>query len=226
MQPLAVRAPFPRPAQAPRLSVMRWTLPNLLTVLRLLAAPLVPLMFLFLSRPFADFAALVLFLVAAITDWFDGYLARAWGQESRFGAAMDPIADKAMVVIALAVIVGISRVNPYILFPVAFILLREVFVSGLREFLGSEASTLKVTYLAKWKTTAQMVAIPVLLIAGALEFEARHGMFWVSPSFHASTEWLFSTAGIVLIWAAGLLTVLTGLDYLHKAMPFLRDRKR
>ncbi len=205
---------------------MRWTIPNILTVLRLLAAPGVALAFVLLPRPAADWVSVVLFVVAALTDYIDGRLARAWKQESNFGRMLDPIADKAMVVIALAVIVGISRVNPYILFPVAFILLREVFVSGLREFLGSEASTLKVTYLAKWKTTAQMVAIPVLLIAGALEFEARHGMFWVSPSFHASTEWLFSTAGIVLIWAAGLLTVLTGLDYLHKAMPFLRDRKR
>ena len=205
---------------------MRWTIPNILTVLRLLAAPGVALAFVLLPRPAADWVSVVLFVVAALTDYIDGRLARAWKQESNFGRMLDPIADKAMVVIALAVIVGISRVNPYILFPVAFILLREVFVSGLREFLGSEASTLKVTYLAKWKTTAQMVAIPVLLIAGALEFEARHGMFWVSPSFHASTEWLFSTAGIVLIWAAGLLTVLTGLDYLHTAMPFLRDRKR
>lgn len=205
---------------------MRWTIPNILTVFRLLAAPGVALAFVLLPRPAADWVSVVLFVVAALTDYIDGRLARAWKQESNFGRMLDPIADKAMVVIALAVIIGISRVNPYILFPVAFILLREVFVSGLREFLGSEAGTLKVTYLAKWKTTAQMVAIPVLLIAGAFEFEARNGMFWVSPSFHASAEWLFSTAGVLLIWAAGLLTVLTGLDYLHKAMPFLRDRKR
>ena len=144
---------------------MRWTLPNLLTVLRLLAAPLVPLMFLFLSRPFADFAALVLFLVAAITDWFDGYLARAWGQESRFGAAMDPIADKAMVIIAVVVITGYSGMNPWLILPATVILFREVFVSGLREFLGANAKLLKVTRLAKWKTTAQMVAISVLFLS-------------------------------------------------------------
>ena len=87
---------------------MKWNLPNALTVLRLLAAPGVPLMFLFVSRPFADFAALALFVLAAVTDWFDGYIARLWGQESRFGAAMDPIADKAMVVIALVVMTGYS----------------------------------------------------------------------------------------------------------------------
>lgn len=205
---------------------MRWTIPNILTVLRLVAAPGVALAFVLLPRPAADWVAFVLFVLAALTDYVDGRLARAWGQESNFGRMLDPIADKAMVIIALAVIVGISRVNPYILFPVSFILLREVFVSGLREFLGPEAGTLKVTYLAKWKTTAQMVAIPVLLLAGAFEFETRRGTYWISPPLHASMEWVLGTAGVVLIWAAGILTVMTGLDYLVKAMPFLRDRKR
>ena len=85
---------------------MRWTVPNILTLLRLIAAPAVPLMFLYFSRPWADWAALALFMIAAVTDWIDGYLARSWQQESRFGAAMDPIADKAMVVIAIVVITG------------------------------------------------------------------------------------------------------------------------
>ncbi len=149
---------------------MRWTLPNFLTVLRLAAAPLVPLMFFFLSRPFADFAALALFLIAAVTDWFDGYLARAWGQESRFGAAMDPIADKAMVIIAVVVITGYSGMNPWLILPATVILFREVFVSGLREFLGDKARLLKVTKLAKWKTTAQMVAIAVLFLGTGLNY--------------------------------------------------------
>ena len=87
---------------------MRWTLPNILTVLRLLAAPGVAVMFLYFARPWADWFALVLFALAAATDWFDGYLARAWKQESKFGAMLDPIADKAMVVIALLVICGFS----------------------------------------------------------------------------------------------------------------------
>lgn len=205
---------------------MRWNLPNLLTVVRLAAAPAVPLMFLYFTRPYADWAALALFLLAAVTDWFDGMIARAWGQESRFGAAMDPIADKAMVVIALAVIVGLWGMKALILVPVAFILLREVFVSGLREFLGSKAGKLPVTYLAKWKTTAQMVAIPVLLLAGVFEYDRRHNAPWVSAWFHDWMAWLLSNGGLILIWVAGLLTILTGYDYLMKAMPFLRDRKR
>ncbi len=138
---------------------MNWNLPNILTVIRLLAAPGVAIMFLYFHRPWADWLALSLFISAAVTDWFDGYLARAWKQESKFGAMLDPIADKAMVVIALVIITGYSGMNPWLILPVTAILFREVFVSGLREFPGGQAGLLKVTKLAKWKTTAQMVAI-------------------------------------------------------------------
>ena len=132
---------------------MNWNLPNVLTLLRLLAAPSVAIMFLYFNRPLADWFALLLFVSAAITDFVDGYLARAWKQETKFGAMMDPIADKAMVIIALVVITGFSGMNPWILMPAVLIIFREVFVSGLREFLGDTAGTLKVTVLAKWKTT-------------------------------------------------------------------------
>jgi CDP-diacylglycerol--glycerol-3-phosphate 3-phosphatidyltransferase len=205
---------------------MRWTVPNILTVMRLLAAPGVALAFVVFNRPYADWIAFGLFVLAAMTDYVDGRLARAWQQESNFGRMLDPIADKAMVVIALSVIVGLSGINPLILVPVAFILLREVFVSGLREFLGSRAGRLKVTYLAKWKTTAQMVAIPVLLLAGVFEFDRRRGTPWISAWFHDWASWTLQNGGLILIWVAGLLTVMTGYDYLVKAMPFLRDRKR
>ncbi|CAN5684669.1 CDP-diacylglycerol--glycerol-3-phosphate 3-phosphatidyltransferase [soil metagenome] len=205
---------------------MRWTIPNILTVMRLLAAPGVALAFALFERPVADWLAISLFVIAALTDYVDGRLARAWGQETAFGRMLDPIADKAMVIIALAVIVGLSDINPLILVPVAFILLREVFVSGLREFLGARAGRLKVTWLAKWKTTAQMVAIPVLLFAGILEYDKRHGQLWHSFWFHDWAAWVTGSTGLILIWLAGLLTVMTGYDYLVKAMPFLRDRKK
>ena len=205
---------------------MRWTVPNILTVMRLLAAPGVALAFVLFDRPVADWLATILFVLAAFTDYVDGRIARAWHQESAFGRMLDPIADKAMVIIALSMIVGLSGINPLILVPVAFILLREVFVSGLREFLGAKAGRLKVTWLAKWKTFVQMTAIPVLLAAGALEHGRRAGEPWVSMWFHDWAAWLAANAGLFLIWAAGLLTVMTGWDYLVKAMPFLRDRKR
>lgn len=207
---------------------MRWTVPNFLTLWRLVAAPLVPVMFLYFSRPFADFAALTLFILAAVTDWFDGHLARSWNQESRFGAAMDPIADKAMVVIALVVITGYSGMNPWLILPATVILFREVFVSGLREYLGDQAKELRVTRLAKWKTTAQMVAIAVLFLGTGLAYwEIGHPpvvgegrLPWgMEPSAMATL------IGLVLIWVAAVLTAITGYDYLLKSMPYLRDHR-
>ena len=207
---------------------MRWTLPNILTLLRLAAAPLVPLMFLFLSRPFADFAALVLFLVAAITDWFDGYLARLWGQESRFGAAMDPIADKAMVIIAVVVITGYSGMNPWLILPVTVILFREIFVSGLRESLGENASKLAVTKVAKWKTMTQMVAISVLFLGTGLAY-VENGRPPLVGEIVLPGELTWSSVatglGLILIWIAAGLTAYTGWDYFRKAMPYLRGPK-
>jgi cardiolipin synthase (CMP-forming) len=205
---------------------MTWTIPNTLTFLRLLAAPGVPLMFLYFNRPWADFLALTLFVGAAATDWFDGYLARLWKQESKFGAMMDPIADKAMVVIAIMVITGYSGMNPWLILPATVILFREVSVSGLREYLGAKAGTLQVTKLAKWKTTAQMVAIGVLFLGTGLAYwEAgrppRVGEGMLPPDF--SWARIATIAGLILIWIAALLTAITGWDYFRKAMPYLRD---
>jgi CDP-diacylglycerol--glycerol-3-phosphate 3-phosphatidyltransferase len=219
---------------------MTWTIPNILTTLRLLAAPGVAVMFLYFNRPWADWAALALFLGAAITDYFDGYLARLWKQESRFGAMLDPIADKAMVVIALLVLTGYSGMNPWMILPATVILFREVFVSGLREFLADNASQLKVTKLAKWKTTAQMVAIAVLFLGTGLEFIQVRRYYTMSPETYdrllqsgpadwnglwlaATGGWYAGILGYILIWIAAALTLATGWDYFRKALPFLRD---
>lgn len=207
---------------------MNWNLPNLLTLLRLAAAPAVPLMFLYFSRPFADFAALTLFVLAAVTDWFDGHIARKWGQESRFGAAMDPIADKGMVIIALVVITGYSGMNAWLMLPATVILFREVFVAGLREFLGSDSSKLKVTKLAKWKTTLQMLAISMMFLGTGLNFyENGHPPLVGETRLPWSDSWsdLATQLGLVLMWAAAVLTAVTGFDYFRKALPYLRDAK-
>ncbi len=221
---------------------MRWTLPNILTVMRLIAAPGVAIMFLYFHRPWADWFALTLFIVAAITDWFDGYIARRWQQESKFGAMLDPIADKAMVVIALVIITGYSGMNPWLILPVTLILFREVFVSGLREFLGAKSGLLKVTKLAKWKTTAQMVAIAVLFLGTGLEHLegiARRGMTTeqyaalvtqglADPLRSCGARGCSSVAtlvGLGLIWVAAVLTLMTGWDYFRKSLPFLKDDK-
>ena len=208
---------------------MVWNIPNILTLLRLLAAPGVAVMFLYFSRPWADWLALALFVGAAITDWFDGYLARLWKQESRFGAMLDPIADKAMVVIAIMVITGYSGMNPWLILPATVILFREVFVSGLREFLGDRAHLLKVTKLAKWKTTAQMVAIAVLFLGTGLAYlesgrppRAGEGDLPPQVSWAGVANWI----GLLLIWVAAVLTAATGWDYFRKALPYLRDEPK
>ncbi len=207
---------------------MTWNLPNILTILRLLAAPGLPLMFLYFHRPWADCAALTLFVLAAATDWFDGYIARAWNQQSRFGAAMDPIADKAMVVIALVVITGYSGMNPWLILPVTVILFREIFVSGLRESLGENASKLAVTKVAKWKTMTQMVAISVLFLGTGLAY-VENGRPPLVGEVVLPGELTWSSVatglGLILIWIAAGLTAYTGWDYFRKAMPYLRGPK-
>jgi CDP-diacylglycerol--glycerol-3-phosphate 3-phosphatidyltransferase len=153
---------------------------------------------------------------------------------------LDPIADKAMVVIALLVICGFSGMDPWILLPAVLIMFRETFVSGLREFLGDTAGTLKVTPLAKWKTAAQMTAIAVLFSTGAFEtyfnmsvegmddttIEAvfagdlpdEGGIVW--KFYGTMYSWWI---GITLLWISMALTVITGADYLRKAAPFLKE---
>lgn len=221
---------------------MRWTVPNILTILRLLAAPGLAVMFLYFTRPYADWFALFLFVGAAVTDWFDGYLARSWKQETKLGAMLDPIADKAMVAIALMILVGYSfdHWTPWLVLPATVILFREVFVSGLREYLGDTAGTLKVTPLAKWKTTAQMIAIAVLFAQGIFEHYLGMSVIGMNQEIvdqimsgaiedEMGLRWKFEgmfwsgRVGLWLLWLAAILTLITGWDYLRKALPHLRE---
>ena len=219
---------------------MIWTIPNILTIFRLIAAPGVALAYVFLLRPYADFLALGLFILASLTDYLDGYLARKWNQTTKLGTMLDPIADKAMVVIALVVIVGVGGMDPLIVLPTAIIMFREVFVSGLREFLGDTAGTLKVTKLAKWKTTVQMVAIAALFAFALFQSLTGMAMDGMDPAFAGQIlagvepdlgglklrydlmEWCW-WAGVALLWIAAVLTAITGYDYFRKALPYLRE---
>ena len=214
----------------------------MLTVGRLLAAPAFALVYVALPRPLADWVALALFVGAALTDFVDGYLARKWDQITGFGRMLDPIADKAMVVIALAVLLGLSGLNPLVVIPASLILFREVFVSGLREFLGADAGKLRVTKLAKWKTTMQMVAIPALLLTGIFQWDYVAIYNQIGPQMEAAVlagemddefglrgaiqrfviaQWL----ALALLWIAGLLTLITGWDYFAKSLPYLMQPK-
>ena len=222
---------------------MNWNIPNILTTFRMLAAPAVVIVFLCLDRPYADWVALFLFIGASITDYIDGYLARKWSQQSAFGTMLDPIADKAMVILAIVAIIGLYGLKPLIVIPMILILFREVFVSGLREFLGKDAGRLAVTKVAKWKTTVQMVAISVLFSHGIFEHNLRAITREMDKNLIAkiisnqlsdetnlmvyySTAYYSYYIGITLLWIAMLLTIYTGIDYLNKAGPYLKGKAK
>ena len=185
---------------------MTFTVPNILTIFRLVAAPIVGGFLVFQSNTFAAVMALVIFVIACITDYLDGYLARHLNQLTSLGRLLDPIADKAMVVIALCCINYQLHGDLYkvlIGIPDIVILFREVFVAGLREFLGDKSSILRVTKLSKWKTASQMIAIGSLL----------------SSNVSALSFLPFSSVGLVILWISALITFLTGWDYFIKALP-------
>ncbi|HSV29689.1 MAG TPA: CDP-diacylglycerol--glycerol-3-phosphate 3-phosphatidyltransferase, partial [Candidatus Omnitrophota bacterium] len=142
---------------------------------------------------------------AAVTDWFDGYLARSRNQTSAFGRFLDPIADKLLVAAVLFMLVAFDRVSQWSELPALVILLREILVSGLREFLAEVRVGMPVTKLAKWKTGIQMVALPVLLVGDK------------GPQALPVQE-----IGEVFLWAAAILTMITGWDYLQSGLKHLR----
>ena len=186
-------------------------LPNLLTLSRIAAIPLLVAL-VALGAPAADLAACVLFSGAAITDYFDGRVARTRRQQSDLGRMLDPIADKLLVGAALMMLVGQGRLSRWGLYPAIVIMLREILVSGLREYLAGIRIGLPVTRLAKWKTGFQMGALGTLL-AGDSAARLLH------LSFVPVT-----TIGEAMLWVAAALTLLTGWDYLtaglrHAASP-------
>ncbi len=176
-------------------------LPNLLTLSRIAAVPLV-VGLVALRLPGADLAASLVFGLAAVTDWLDGHLARSRHQASDLGRMLDPIADKLLVGAALMVLAGEGRLGGGALFPAIVILLREILVSGLREYLAGIRVGLPVTRLAKWKTGVQLLAVGFLLAgdAGARVI----GLGALRPL----------VLGTGLLWIAAALTLLTGWDYL------------
>ena len=176
-------------------------LPNLLTLSRIAAIPLLVVL-VALHQPPADMAACVLFSTAAITDYFDGHFARTRRQQSDLGRMLDPIADKLLVGAALMMLVGLGRVSNWGLYPAIVIMLREILVSGLREYLAGIRIGLPVTRLAKWKTGFQMGALGTLLAGDS-------GAAILHLSFLPVT-----LIGEVMLWVAAGLTLVTGWDYL------------
>lgn len=179
------------------------SLPNLLTLSRILAVPI--LVFLLWRPTPIDYAiTFVLYCIVGITDYFDGYLARAQGRISRLGQFLDPIADKIMVAAVLVMLISSRKANPVPeieglhIIAALVILMREIIVSGLREFLAPLNVSVPVSQLAKWKTTFQMVALGALILGGAFPAQV-----WIHD------------VGLLCLWAAAALTLVTGYDYLR-----------
>jgi cardiolipin synthase len=176
-------------------------LPNLLSLSRIAVIPLMVLLAA-LRSPWGDFGACVVFALAGITDYFDGKLARERKQTSDLGRMLDPIADKLLVAAALMMLVGTNRLSAAGLYPAIIIMLREILVSGLREYLAGVRVGLPVTNLAKWKTGFQMGALGALL-AGNQTAVLLH-ISWLPVNFIGET----------MLWVAAALTLVTGWDYL------------
>jgi len=188
---------------------MFFTVPTLLTWARIVAIPLiVGVFYLPLDPPTRNLVATVLFVVVALTDWLDGWLARRLNQTSSFGAFLDPVADKFLVCAALLVLVEVDRVGVF----VALVIIgREIAISALREWMAQigASRSVAVHVLGKLKTMAQMVAIPLLLYDGAL-LGVVDTRIW----------------GTVLIWVAAVLTVWSMVYYLRRALPEIRAKAR
>lgn len=176
---------------------MKLNLPNTLTFFRIAAIPAMVLLF-YIDGPIAAWVNVALFTLAGISDYFDGYFARAMGQTSALGRFLDPIADKLMVGVALFMLVAFDRLQGIWILPAVVILVREFMVAGLREFLGPYNIQVPVSRLAKWKTTVQMLFIG-FLIAGPYGEKLVPGTVDI---------------GNIGITIAAVLTVITGWDYM------------
>ncbi|MEB2846148.1 CDP-diacylglycerol--glycerol-3-phosphate 3-phosphatidyltransferase [Rhizobiales bacterium RZME27] len=183
-----------------------YSIPNLLTYARIIAVPLIVLCFFvegkLESSDFARWAGFWIFVVASITDYLDGYLARIWNQTSNIGRMLDPIADKLLVAAVLLLLAADQTIAGWSLWAAITILCREILVSGLREYLAALKVAVPVTQIAKWKTTIQMVSIAFLLAGPAGEAYLPY-----------TTE-----IGLTLLWVAAILTFYTGYDYFRAGL--------
>ena len=187
-------------------------IPNVLTLFRSLAAFVLPVIIIYGGEIGALIATPILIL-AAISDYFDGFFARKYNVISNFGKILDPIADKLLVI---GIIFALASENMldyyYAFFPALFIVLREILISGLRESISSYKISLDVTLLAKWKTTIQLIACGSFLV-------------WRSNTFFYNID-LLGLISYILLWIAGIVTLVTGIQYIIKIINFFRGFNR
>jgi CDP-diacylglycerol--glycerol-3-phosphate 3-phosphatidyltransferase len=181
------------------------SLPNIMTISRIIGSLTVPFLIV-VNTPKMRLLAFILFVMAAFTDWLDGYLARQLNASTSLGRMLDPVADKLLVAGILLALASTDNWGWIMFIPAVLILIREVFVSGLREYMSGLNLTIHVTAMAKYKTTFQLIALGSAIITP------------ITPAF-----WQITTVTTILIWVAAVMTVMTGWDYLRKALA--HDRK-
>jgi len=177
-----------------------YTIPNIITFIRIFLIPII-LYLLFSENPNIVLIAGLLFIVSSISDYFDGYLARTLNQSSKLGTLLDPIADKLLIASVIVVLVDTGVISNIHVVPAIIILLREIAISGLREFLAKLNTDMPVSKLAKYKTTFQMVSLSILIIS--LGFELND-LLW--------------NIGLITLWIAAIITLLSGYNYMVKGL--------
>ncbi len=186
---------------------MLTNLPNLLTLSRIASIPLLVATF-YIDPPLGNWLGLAILTLAGMTDFFDGYLARALSQQSMLGKFLDPIADKLLVSSLILMLVAFNRIPGVAILPAVVILCREILVSGLREFLAGAQVGVPVSKLAQWKTTLQMLMLGFLIVGSA------------GPMFGPLST---TDVGVIGLWIAAVLTLVTGYDYLRAGLKHVDD---
>src|SRR6056300_19108 len=181
-----------------------YTIPNIITFIRIFLIPII-LYLLFSENPNIVLIAGILFIISSVSDFFDGYLARTLNQSSKLGTLLDPIADKLLIASVIVVLVDTGVISNIHVVPAIIILLREIAISGLREFLAKLNTDMPVSKLAKYKTTFQMVSLSILIIS--LGFELND-LLW--------------NIGLITLWIAAIITLLSGYNYMVKGLKHIR----
>ncbi len=186
---------------------MLTTLPNLLTLSRIVLIPIM-IGLMYVDTPSNRWIAWGIFTLACVTDWLDGYLARNMNDESSLGRFLDPIADKLLIASVIIMLTAVERIDGLVVIPAIIIMCRELLVSGLREYLAEIKVAMPVSKLAKWKTVIQMIALGTLIVGDA-----------------GPAAWPVQEAGEWGLWIAGALTVITGYDYMASGLKHMLDSR-
>ena len=192
-------------------------MPNLLTIIRIIFASLIALILIFSDSKMAYFISFILFALAGITDYFDGWLARKRNQISDLGRMLDPIADKILVISTFIILMSNNVIDGFNVIAALIIIYREIFISGLREFLGNKSFVVKVTKLAKWKTAIQFITI--LAFLGSQVINDFYMYTFIINIFIEFTCTL-------LIWITSLISLFTGINYLRSAYEHLSSKEK